>query len=258
MPTIRTSPNTGPRSSTASRGATAISISSSRCTCCAARSSPATDYNPRAVAGLAAAVADGNVRCHLATMARLGITYDLLTHESDILHLGFWQRAFEILRAAGAIRLEDEGKNTGCWVMSLAASPEFADMDDPDKILVRSNGTITYTAKDIAYQLWKLGLLLDGDGARHDFGYRDFADWKQPVPPSRCIYGTGPWLLVRTTSDTSETGRRAIRSAAADGSTTSSTSASPTRRKWSRRRFGCSATPRPPTTPSTSPTRWWL
>jgi arginyl-tRNA synthetase len=70
-------------------------------------------FNPRAVAGLAEAVADGNVRCHQATMARLGITYDLLTHESDILHLGFWQRAFEILREAGAIRLEDEGKNNG-------------------------------------------------------------------------------------------------------------------------------------------------
>ncbi|MBD3857134.1 MAG: arginine--tRNA ligase [Acidobacteria bacterium] len=108
-------------------------------------------FNGRAVACLGAAVADGNVRCHQATMARLGIAYDLLTHESDILHLGFWQRAFEILRDAGAIRLEDVGKNAGCWVMSLEASPEFADMDDPNKILVRSNGTVTYTGKDIAY-----------------------------------------------------------------------------------------------------------
>ncbi len=162
-------------------------------------------FNPRAVAGLAAAVADGNVRCHTATMARLGITYDILTHESDILLLGFWQRAFEILRAAEAIRLEDEGKNKGCWVMSLAESPEFADMDDPDKILVRSNGTITYTAKDIAYQLWKLGLLTDRDGAMHDFGYRAFAAWEQAAPAEPVIYGSGPRLLVRTTSDTNET-----------------------------------------------------
>jgi arginyl-tRNA synthetase len=163
------------------------------------------EFSGRAVACLAAAVADGNVRCHQATMARLGIAYDLLTHESDILHLGFWQRAFEILRDAGAIRLEDEGKNSGCWVMSLADSPEFADMDDPDKILVRSNGTVTYTGKDIAYQLWKLGLLLDPDGSRHDFGYRVFAHWNQPGPALPVIYDDSSQPLVRTTSDDSET-----------------------------------------------------
>ncbi len=157
-------------------------------------------YRPEGVAGLAAAVADGNVRCHLATMARLGIAYDLLTHESDILNLGFWQRAFEILRDARAIRLEDGGKNRGCWVMSLAASPEFADMDDPDKILVRSNGTVTYTAKDIAYQLWKLGLLVDRNGTRHDFGYRTFARWTQPEPAAPVAYGAGDRMLARTAS----------------------------------------------------------
>jgi arginyl-tRNA synthetase len=162
------------------------------------------DYSPRAVSGLAAAVAEGNVRCHLATMARLGIAYDLLTHESDILHLGFWQRAFDILKSSGAIRLEEEGKNAGCWVMSLAASPEFADMDDPDKILVRSNGTVTYTAKDIAYQLWKFGLLLEPDGSRHDFGYRQFSAWMQPDPAVPVRYGIGEKMLVRTTSDPAE------------------------------------------------------
>ena len=162
------------------------------------------DYSPRAVSGLAAAVAEGNVRCHLATMARLGIAYDLLTHESDILHLGFWQRAFDILRSSGAIRLEDEGKNAGCWVMSLAASPEFADMDEPDKILVRSNGTVTYTAKDIAYQLWKFGLLLEPDGSRHDFGYRELSAWTQPDPAVPVKYGIGENMLVRTTSDPAE------------------------------------------------------
>jgi len=162
------------------------------------------EFNGRAVACLGAAVADGNVRCHQATMARLGIAYDLLTHESDILHLGFWQRAFEILRDAGAIRLQDVGKNAGCWVMSLEASPEFLDMDDPDKILVRSNGTVTYTGKDIAYQLWKLGLLLDDDGAKHDFGYRPFGFWEQPGWAMPVTYGSGSRLLARTTSDASD------------------------------------------------------
>ncbi len=170
----------------------ANSTSTRLCTCCAARWSAGEDFNGRAVARLAAAVADGNVRCHLATMARLAVPYDLLPHESDIIRLGFWDRAFVLLEEAGAIRLEDDGKNAGCWVMSLAASPEFADMDDPDKILVRSNGTITYTGKDIAYQLWKLGLLHDGDGSRHDFGYRAFADWQQAAPSDAGAYGSRP------------------------------------------------------------------
>ncbi len=162
-------------------------------------------YSDAAVAAVAAAVAEGNLRCHLATMARLGVAYDLLPHESDILGLGFWQRAFELLRQAGAVRLESEGKNAGCWVMSLADSAAFADMDDPDKILVRSNGTVTYTGKDIAYQLWKLGLLVDPDGTRHDFGYRQFATWSRlgPAQPIRYDQGDGQ-PLVRTTSQPSE------------------------------------------------------
>ena len=159
---------------------------------------------PRAIARLAGAVADANMRCHLATMARLGVGYDVLPHESDILHLGFWQRAFELLEASGAIRLESEGKNAGCWVMSLADSPEFADMDDPDKILLRSNGTVTYTGKDIAYQLWKFGLLIDSDGSRHDFGYRPYADWSQQAAAAPVSYGDGGHRLASTSSDPSD------------------------------------------------------
>ena len=88
--------------------------------------------------------------------------------------------------------------------MSLAESPEFAEMDDPDKILVRSNGTVTYTGKDIAYQLWKLGLLTDDDGTRHDFGYRTYATWEQAAAAEPVVYGEGSRLLARTTSDTNE------------------------------------------------------
>jgi arginyl-tRNA synthetase len=161
-------------------------------------------YDAEPVASFAAAVAESNVRCHLATMARLGVAYDLLPHESDILGLGFWQRAFEALRDSGAVRFEDSGKSAGCWVMSLAASPEFADMDDPDKILVRSNGTVTYTAKDIAYQLWKLGLLRDPDGSRHDFGYRELTRWEQPAPAAPVVYDIGEHPLAITTGDPSE------------------------------------------------------
>jgi arginyl-tRNA synthetase len=121
-------------------------------------------------ARLAADLADRIVRCHLATMERLGVRYDLLPRESDILHLRFWSRAFELLEEKGAVRRETRGKNAGCWIMDLAGDPEFADIEDTQKVLVRSDGTVTYTGKDIAYQLWKFGLL------GRDFRYRRFRD----------------------------------------------------------------------------------
>jgi arginyl-tRNA synthetase len=111
-------------------------------------------------------VAGRVVRRHLATMRRLGISYDLLTRESDILALHFFDRAFQRLKDSGAVRHETTGKNAGCWVMPLAHSEEFAGLEDPDKVIVRSDGTVTYVGKDIAYQLWKFGLL------GQDFGYR--------------------------------------------------------------------------------------
>ena len=106
------------------------------------------------------------VQRHLATMRRLDISYDLLTRESDILGLNFFAKAFEQLKESGAVHLEKEGKNKGCWVMPLSQAEEFAGLEDPDKVIVRSDGTVTYVGKDIAYQLWKFGLL------GLDFGYR--------------------------------------------------------------------------------------
>jgi arginyl-tRNA synthetase len=117
-------------------------------------------------------VARAIVYRHIQTMMRLGIVYDLLPKESDIIGRHFWDRAFELLKAKGAITYETEGKHKGCWVMKLAESAEFEGMDEPDKILVRSNGTVTYTGKDIAYQMWKVGLL------DRTFHYRKF--WTYP------------------------------------------------------------------------------
>ncbi|MGE5235403.1 MAG: arginine--tRNA ligase [Acidobacteriota bacterium] len=161
-------------------------------------------FDSAAVSRLAAAIAEWNVRCHLVTMGRLAIAYDVLPHESDILRRGFWLRAKALLEAAGAIRLETEAKNAGCWVMSLADSPEFAGMADADKILLRSNGTVTYTGKDIAYQLWKLGLLRDPDGTLHDFGYRPFEHFTSAGGASPVGYGSGAAILFRTTADPGE------------------------------------------------------
>jgi arginyl-tRNA synthetase len=119
----------------------------------------AIEENEGETAEIARLVARAVVHRHIKTMLRLGIRYDLLPKESDIIHLHFWDRAFELLKASGAVIYEEEGKHKGCWVMKLAESEDFAGMDNADKILVRSNGTVTYTGKDIAYQLWKLGLL---------------------------------------------------------------------------------------------------
>src|SRR5215212_6098874 len=110
------------------------------------------------IAGLADYVATRNVECIIDTMERLGIRYDLLARESDILHLHFWERAFELMKTAGVIRYETEGRHAGCWLMTFE-SPTGTDEHESDKIIVRSNGTVTYTGKDIAYQLWKLGKL---------------------------------------------------------------------------------------------------
>ena len=119
------------------------------------------------IAELADYVATRNVECILDTMERLGIRYDLLARESEILHLHFWERAFELMKSKGVIRLETEGRHAGCWVMPFE-SHTGTDEHESDKIIVRSNGTVTYTGKDIAYQLWKLGKL------GLDFHYRVF------------------------------------------------------------------------------------
>ena len=118
-------------------------------------------------AELADYVATRNVEQILDTMERLGIRYDLLARESEILHLHFWERAFQLMKERGAIHHETEGRNRGCWVMPFE-SHTGTDEHESDKIIVRSNGTVTYTGKDIAYQLWKLGQL------GLDFNYRPF------------------------------------------------------------------------------------
>src|SRR5262249_53274479 len=125
-------------------------------------------------AAVAAFIVDRIVRAHLATMARLNIGYDLLTYEGDIVRLKFWARAFEILKEQGAVYLQTEGKLAGCWVMKIeegsggsgepaesGASGESGEGEatDREKVIVRSNGVVTYIGKDLANQFWKLGLL---------------------------------------------------------------------------------------------------
>jgi arginyl-tRNA synthetase len=136
------------------------------------------------VAAMGMLIVDRIVRAHLQTMARLNIGYDLLTYEGDIVRLKFWAHTFEILKAQGAIFLQTEGKLAGCWVMridegsataaadegSAKASAEGEDdaEESREKVIVRSNGVVTYVGKDIANQFWKFGLL------GRDFHYRRF------------------------------------------------------------------------------------
>jgi arginyl-tRNA synthetase len=112
------------------------------------------------------------LRRHLETMDRLDIEYDFLPRESEILHLHFWDAAFKKLKDAGVLVYQNEGKNKGCWIMKragMAAGIETAELAEEDqKVIVRSNGTVGYVGKDIAYHLWKFGLL------GKDFGYRKF------------------------------------------------------------------------------------
>jgi arginyl-tRNA synthetase len=109
------------------------------------------------------------LRRHLETMLRLGIEYDFLPRESEILHLKFWEAAFEKLKQSGVLYFENEGKNKGCWVMTRSgAETAEGETDEDAKVIVRSNGTVTYVGKDIAYHLWKFGLL------GRDFGYMPF------------------------------------------------------------------------------------
>jgi arginyl-tRNA synthetase len=148
------------------------------------------EHGGNPTADLAAFIADRIVRCHLKTMRRLNIGYDLLTWEGDILRLHFWSHAFEFLKKTGAVFLQTDGRLKGCWVMRIdddeeeAAPvppddpPEGVDAgNDPDngtepreKVIVRSDGTVTYVGKDMAYQLWKFGLL------GKDFYYRVFVE----------------------------------------------------------------------------------
>src|SRR5688572_6754566 len=113
-------------------------------------------------ASLASFIADTVVRAHLKTMARLNIDYELLTWEGDILRLQFWARAFDVLKETGAVYLKDDGRLAGCWVMKIEDEPAGSEdtetesattedtEDDREKVIVRSNGTVTYVGKDMA------------------------------------------------------------------------------------------------------------
>ncbi len=153
-----------------------------------------------AAAELAEIVSVAIVRCHLATMERLGVQYDVLPRESEILHLKFWDAAFQQLKERGAIHLARTGKNAGCWVMNLDTEKAPAtpgdendgsgvavEADDTAKVIVRSNGTVTYVGKDIAYQLWKFGLL------GRDFFYRRFHTY----PNGHTVWTSAPMAASR-------------------------------------------------------------
>ena len=159
----------------------------------------AIEHGGNPTADMAAFIADRIVRLHLETMRRMNIGYDLLTWEGDILRLHFWAHAFEFLKKTGAVFLQSEGRLKGCWVMKIDDDAEGGGPGDPDtapddsedaeerreKVIVRSDGTVTYVGKDMAYQLWKFGLL------GKDFHYRVFEN------------GTGGRQLWSTSSNSS-------------------------------------------------------
>jgi arginyl-tRNA synthetase len=131
------------------------------------------------IAAIAELISTSVLRRHLETMDRLDIEYDFLPRESEILHLHFWDAAFNKLKDAGVLTYEAQGKNKGCWVMRRAGTTQNTEdtgdteetgkiSEEDQKVIVRSNGTVGYVGKDIAYHMWKFGLL------GRDFGYRKF------------------------------------------------------------------------------------
>ena len=139
------------------------------------------EHGAAETAAMGALIVDRIVRTHLATMARLNIGYDLLTYEGDILRLKFWAQAFAILKERGAVFLQKEGRLAGCWVMTIderggTGDDQEEDVEAREKVIVRSNGVVTYVGKDIANQFWKLGLL------GKDFHYRRFEEQANGKP----------------------------------------------------------------------------
>ena len=165
------------------------------------------EHGGNETADLARFIADRIVRAHLKTMRRMNIGYDLLTWEGDILRLHFWTHAFEFLKKTGAVFLQTEGKLKGCWVMRIddgvadgqahsdpPVKGEAGDGDEEprEKVIVRSDGTVTYVGKDMAYQLWKFGLL------GKDFYYRIFEQhpsplWSTTSDPAAAISNAPPF-----------------------------------------------------------------
>ena len=136
------------------------------------------------------------LRAHLETMKRIDVSYDVLPCESSILGRKFWNKAFSLLKEKEAIYLVDEGLNKGCWVMRIE------DDEEREKIIIRSDGTVTYVGKDIAYQLWKFGLL------QKDFYYEPFIEdngktiWISTAEPKQATSSFGDGTLVYNVIDT--------------------------------------------------------
>lgn len=142
------------------------------------------------IAEIAALISTAVLKRHLQTMDRLDIEYDLLPQESDIIRLHFWEAARQQLVKAGILYREATGRKAGCWVMKRPAyvpdprKTEEEQAEDATKVLVRSNGTVVYEGKDIAYHLWKFGVL----GC--DFGYRRFFHYERTAKD--CWVSTDP------------------------------------------------------------------
>ena len=143
-------------------------------------------------ATIADLIATSVLRRHLETMERLGIEYDFLPRESEILSLHFWDAARALMIEKGVLYQETEGKNKGCWVMRRAGTDGAGDEgpDEEAKVIVRSNGTVTYVGKDIAYHLWKFGLL------KKDFYYERFHEYHPEVPAAEGLAATHPVIAL--------------------------------------------------------------
>jgi len=120
------------------------------------------------IARFSAQIAEKVLKDQLKTLWRLGIYYDLINRESDIIKARIWEEVFEKLREKGFLYKQETGERKGCWLLKLSLLPEFQNLKNPDITVVRSDGTVLYVGKDIAYAMWKHGL------TEGDFKYKVF------------------------------------------------------------------------------------
>jgi arginyl-tRNA synthetase len=94
------------------------------------------------------------LREQLKTCWRIGANYDCLNFETHIIEAKLWNLLFEKMKDKGIVQFMTEGELSGCWVIKMEGEKD-------EKVLIRSDGTLTYIAKDIPYAAWKIGLVED-------------------------------------------------------------------------------------------------
>ena len=102
----------------------------------------------------------------LKTCWRLGASYDMINMETDVFRFELWDKVYGSLLKSGKLYMPKSGEQAGCWLIDLSKHPVLS--KEGDEVIMKSDGTTTYVARDIAYAAWKLGFF------KVDFKYSDY------------------------------------------------------------------------------------